>query len=63
MLGEEESAEREFGEPVVDGDRAAVERRARTTLRDGGEERLVGVSLLRFDAQGLVVEQSDVWVG
>jgi SnoaL-like domain len=63
VLGEEESAECEFGEPLVDGDRAAVEWRARTTLRDGGEERLVGVSLLRFDEQGLVVEQRDVWVG
>jgi nuclear transport factor 2 (NTF2) superfamily protein len=63
VLGEEESADCEFGEPVVDGDRAAVEWRAHTTLRDGGEERLAGVSLLRFDEQGLVVEQRDVWVG
>jgi hypothetical protein len=27
----------------------------------GGRERLAGVSLLRFDADGLVVEQRDVW--
>src|ERR671934_2151275 len=53
-LAEEASAECEFGEPLVDGDRAAVEWRAHTTLRDGGEEHLVGVSLLRFDESGLV---------
>ena len=63
VLAEEESAECAFGEPLVDGDRAAVEWRAQTRLRDGGEETLVGVSLLRFDEHGLVVEQRDVWVG
>jgi hypothetical protein len=61
VLAEEEAAECEFGEPVVDGDRAAVEWRARTRLRSGGEEDLAGVSLLRFDVQGLVIEQRDVW--
>jgi hypothetical protein len=44
---------------VVDGDRAAVEWSAETRLRDGGAEKLAGVSLLRFDADGLVVEQRD----
>ena len=59
---EEESAQCEFGTPLVDGDRAAVPWRAQTKLVDGGAEDLVGVSLLRFDADGLVVEERDIWV-
>ena len=57
----EESAECRFGEPVVDGDRAAVEWSAEAMLKDGGTEKLAGVSLLRFDTDGLVVEQRDFW--
>jgi len=34
-----------------------------TQLKDGGAEKLAGVSLLRFDADGLVVEQRDFWAG
>jgi hypothetical protein len=60
-LAEEESAECEFGEPIVDGDRAAVEWSAETKLKDGSTEKLAGVSLLRFDDDGLVVEQRDFW--
>jgi hypothetical protein len=60
-LAEEEAAECEFGEPIVNGDRAAVEWSAETSLKDGGTEKLAGVSLLRFDAGGLVVEQRDFW--
>jgi SnoaL-like protein len=60
-LAEEESAECEFGEPIVDGDRAAVEWSAKTKLKDGGTEKLAGVSLLRFDTDGLVIEQRDFW--
>ena len=63
VFDEEESAQCEFGEPIVDGDRAAVSWSAQTKLVDGGAEDLVGVSLLRFDADGLVVELQDVWVG
>jgi hypothetical protein len=62
-LAEEESAECEFSHPIVDGDRAAVEWSAETRLKDGGGEKLAGVSLLRFDANGLVVEQRDFWAG
>jgi hypothetical protein len=62
-FGEEESAECWFGEPIVDGDRAAIEWSAETQLKDGGGEKLAGVSLLRFDADGLVVEQRDFWAG
>jgi hypothetical protein len=61
VLADEESVEFEFGEPIVDGDRAAIEYHARSRLRSGGTEEFTGVSLVRFDADGLVVEQRDVW--
>ena len=38
---------------------AAVPWRAQTKLTDGGTEDLAGVSLLRFDTDGLVVEERD----
>jgi hypothetical protein len=63
VFDEEEFAECEFGTPLVDGDRAAVAWNGQTTLTDGSTEDLVGVSLLRFDPEGLVVEQRDIWVG
>jgi len=63
VFDEEESAECEFDVPIVDGDRAAVLWNAQTKLVDGGAEDLVGVALLRFDADGLVVEHRDIWVG
>jgi hypothetical protein len=63
VFDEETSARCKFGSPIVDGDRAAVPWSAQTTLVDGGAEDLVGVSLLRFDSDGLVVEQRDIWVG
>jgi hypothetical protein len=34
---------------------------AQTRLADGGSEDLAGVSLLRFRADGLVVEERDFW--
>jgi SnoaL-like domain len=61
-LADEDSTECEFGEPIVDGHRAAVEWSAETRLKDGGTEKLAGVSLLRFDPAGLIVEQRDFWV-
>jgi hypothetical protein len=33
------------------------------TSRGGSIETLAGTSLLRFDADGLVIEQRDVWAG
>jgi hypothetical protein len=60
-LAAEVWAECEFMEPVVEDDRAAVEWRAETRLKDGSSEKLAGVSLLRFDEDGLVVEQRDFW--
>ena len=63
VFAEEKSAECAFETPIVDGDRAAVPWRGQTKLVDGNREDLVGVSLLRFDGAGLVVEQRDIWVG
>ena len=49
-----------FGEPVVDGDRAAVGWWA--ALREAGQQvTLAGTSTLRFDANGLVSDQWDAW--
>jgi hypothetical protein len=58
---DEVTAEASFDEPIVDGDRAAVHWKARTELRSGKAEDLVGVSLLVFTAAGLVAEQRDFW--
>jgi hypothetical protein len=55
------AAECRFGEPVVDGARAAVDWWAVVTAKDGSLQSLAGTSLLRFDANGLVVEQRDAW--
>ena len=59
-FGEADWAEPWFGEPVVEGDRAAVEWRA-FTREQGREVTLSGISLLRFDEDGLCVEQRDAW--
>jgi ketosteroid isomerase-like protein len=50
-----------YGEPVVDGDRAAVEYWAVITGASGDAETIAGVSLLRFGDDGRVVEHRDVW--
>ena len=59
-LGEEEWAEPWFGEPLVDGDRAAVEWWA-FVREDSRDVTLAGTSLLRFRADGRCVEQRDAW--
>jgi hypothetical protein len=58
----EEEAEPEvwFGEPIVDDDRAAVEYWA-IVRYEGRDHTLAGTTLLRFDADGLVVEHRDYW--
>jgi ketosteroid isomerase-like protein len=57
---EEAPAECRFGEPLVDGDRATCEYWA--VVRAGGSEQTIaGVSVLRFDADGLVASQRDYW--
>jgi hypothetical protein len=49
-----------FGQPVVAGSRAAVEYWAVVTTRTG-ETTIAGSAFLRFDTEGLVVEQRDYW--
>jgi ketosteroid isomerase-like protein len=61
VFAEEASAEPHFDDPVVDGDQVVVAWRSRVRLRNGQGEDLVGVSLLRFDADGLVRDQRDIW--
>ena len=59
-FGGEEEAAPYFGRPVEDADRAAVP--WWTSLReDGRDATLAGISLLRFDDGGLVVQQWDAW--
>ncbi len=59
VFAEEQSAEVQFGTPIVDGDQAAVPWTAQTRLVNGATEDLAGVSVLRFDASGLVAEERD----
>jgi ketosteroid isomerase-like protein len=60
VFAEEEGVECRFGEPLVTGRRAAVEWWA--SYREGGEEvTLLGVTLLRFGDDGLVVQHTDYW--
>jgi hypothetical protein len=59
-FGVEDEIECRFGEPVVGGDRAAVEWWASWT-ESGRELTLAGATLLRFDADGLVVDHRDYW--
>ena len=60
-FAEQLSAVCRFGAPVVAGDRAAIDWWAVITTRDGVEETIAGTSLLRFDAEGRVVDQRDAW--
>jgi hypothetical protein len=60
-FADQQSAECRFGEPVVDGARAAVDWWAVVMSTDGSLQSLAGASLLRFDDDGLVVEQRDAW--
>ena len=59
-FADEDEVELWFGEPLVGADGAAVQYWA--VIRSGGhEETLAGVSLVRFGATGVVVEQRDYW--
>lgn len=60
-FADQAEAECRFGEPIVEGDRAAVDWWAAIRAPDGSVESLAGTSLLRFDGEGLVVEQRDAW--
>ena len=50
-----------FGEPVEEGDRAAVEWWAVLVSPDGEAQTISGCSMLRFDDEGLVAEARDYW--
>jgi hypothetical protein len=50
-----------FGEPVEEGDHAAVEWWAVLVSPGGAAETLAGCSMLRFDDEGLVAETRDYW--
>jgi len=57
---QERSAQPSFREPIVAPDgRAAVEYRAEITTANGEEVTLAGVTVLRFDDEGLVIEHRD----
>ncbi len=59
-FAEESKVECRFCEPIVDGDRATVEWSA--TYDEGDRSVLLsGVTLLRFDDAGLVVDHLDYW--
>jgi hypothetical protein len=55
------AAECRFGPPIVQGERAAVDWWGVITSVDGTVESLAGTSLLRFDGEGRVTQQRDVW--
>jgi hypothetical protein len=59
-FADEELVECRFGEPVIGGDRAAVEYWALLSA-DGEIETLAGIAVLRFGEDGRVVEQRDYW--
>jgi len=61
LAEEEGEPEVWMGDPLVAGDRAAVDWWGVITSTDGSVESIAGTSLLRFDADGRVVEQRDVW--
>jgi len=58
-FGEEDLVQAWFGEPVVSGDRAAVEYWA--ILRAGDELTIAGAAFLRFSPDGRVAEHRDYW--
>jgi predicted SnoaL-like aldol condensation-catalyzing enzyme len=59
-FGVEDEIECRFGEPIVDGDRAAVEWWA-SWVEEGRARTLAGATFLRFDADGRVVDHRDYW--
>ncbi len=59
-FGVEDDIDCRFGDPVAAGDRATVEWWA--SWREAGQElTLAGVTVLRFDANGRVVDHRDYW--
>ena len=60
VLAEEADVKAWFGEPIVDGDRAAVQWWA-SLIENGEEVTYAGTSNLRFNADGLVLDEWDSW--
>lgn len=60
-FADEEQVELWFSEPLVADAGAAVRYWAIIRGRDGTDSTLAGISYLRFDESGLVVEQRDHW--
>ena len=61
VFAQETSADFTFGEPIVAGERAAVEYQATIGATDGKHYRLAGVTLLTFGDDGLATEHRDYW--
>ncbi len=59
-FSEQDEAEVWFGEPIVSGERATCEYWGVVTYQ-GRAETIAGVSVIRFDSDGLVVDQRDYW--
>lgn len=60
-FAEEDAIECRFGRPIIDGDRAAVEWWA-SWQEAHRELTLSGITVLRFEHQGQVVDHVDYWV-
>jgi hypothetical protein len=60
LAEEEGKPEVWMGDPIVSGDRAAIEWWA-VTVENGKEVSLAGTSIVRFDSAGKAVEQTDYW--
>ena len=61
VVPEAEAPEVWFGEPVEDGETAAVEYWALLVEPDGSESTLAGCHVMGFREDGLVVEARDYW--
>jgi hypothetical protein len=60
LAEEEGEPEVWMGDPIVAGDRAAIEWWA-VVIENGKEVSLAGTSIVRFDAEGRALEQADYW--
>ena len=60
VFGEEEDPRVWASAPIVDGERASISWWA-SLREEGADTTLAGTSVLRFDPDGLVVEQWDAW--
>ncbi len=59
-FAEEDDVRARFGQPIVTGERAAVQWWA-SLVEEGKGLTLAGTSILTFDDAGLVVDQWDTW--